>query len=216
MDKIYEISLFMLAAVSSADSPIPFLGPDAPNSRDQWKAVNITDNVGEKFHTRNGLSVIKVRKTCPALFPSFISGPLEERAWAWQERYCSVRTINFTEEEVRWICSSAESCECVGEMEDRQSKDIDRRNTTTFSDWHRIVTEYSQRQLTYGTDRLPALAGVASQFHTSLQSTYRAGLWEPDLPRNLAWYRREFSDCPTDIPSMIPSLDNEPLRGRGR
>lgn len=54
--------------------------------------------------------------------------------------------------------------------------------------WRQIVAQYSKRNLTYSTDRLPALAGIASRFHPLLRSEYLAGIWLSDFPHCLAWY----------------------------
>jgi hypothetical protein len=44
--------------------------------------------------------------------------------------------------------------------------------------WDELVRLYSLRKLTYITDKLPALSGVASRVHQLTQSRYLAGLWE--------------------------------------
>ena len=41
MGKLYENALFTIAAVSSRDSSVPFLGPDAPSMRDHWNTVDV-------------------------------------------------------------------------------------------------------------------------------------------------------------------------------
>src|SRR2546427_5892215 len=48
-----------------------------------------------------------------------------------------------------------------------------------------MVSEFTKRSLTGGTDQLPALSGVASVMHSALGSdsstSYLAGLWSHDL-----------------------------------
>jgi hypothetical protein len=55
--------------------------------------------------------------------------------------------------------------------------------------WRTIVQNYVQSELTYESDRLPALSGLARQFakHLPQQEEYLAGLWAGDLHRNLFW-----------------------------
>lgn len=220
MDKIYENALFTVAAVCSPNGQVPFLGPHAPSNRETWQAVNINidaENV-EPPKKANGLpqAQLKARKYEPYLFPDFFHGPLESRGWAWQERYLSVRIINFTKEEVRWHCKVSKTCECIGAVQPpdpqpqqrQESQADDSDSLSIIQQWRSIVTAYSQRGLTYTTDRLPALSGAASRFSTSLQSEYLGGMWLSDFPRALAWYRRELTNCSTGKPKMWRSLDN--------
>ena len=53
--------------------------------------------------------------------------------------------------------------------------------------WMDIVEGYTGRQLTYPTDSLPAISGVAQTFSQGLKDEYKAGLWSGDLPRQLLW-----------------------------
>lgn len=76
-----------------------------------------------------------------------------------------------------WLLISGEA---VGQ-EDQRVQSSDR--------WHNLVTEYSRRGLTYATDALPALSGLASRWALLNQPTsrYLAGLWESHLQRDLLW-----------------------------
>ena len=56
-----------------------------------------------------------------------------------------------------------------------------------FLQWYNVVAEYSTRSLTFSTDKLPAIAGIAKAFHTKFSATYIAGLWKEDLLAGLAW-----------------------------
>lgn len=55
--------------------------------------------------------------------------------------------------------------------------------------WDSIIKEYSQRELTFGKDRLPALAGLAARYGKETGYTYLAGLWREEMPQALLWYR---------------------------
>lgn len=57
-----------------------------------------------------------------------------------------------------------------------------------FEFWNRLVTTYSQMDLTNITDRLTALSGLASEFQRVTKARYLAGIWREDMPRALAWY----------------------------
>ena len=55
-----------------------------------------------------------------------------------------------------------------------------------FAAWYRIVKQYSRRALTYESDRLPAISGIARSIGSSTGFTYLAGIWAQD-PHGLAW-----------------------------
>jgi hypothetical protein len=64
--------------------------------------------------------------------------------------------------------------------------------------WEIILAQYSRRQLTYPSDKLPALSGLASQYAKLTDHNYLAGLWREDLARLLLW-------------SMNPQIAPRPL-----
>lgn len=57
--------------------------------------------------------------------------------------------------------------------------------------WAFLVEEYTQREITYEKDRLPALAGLASRYRQATGYTYLAGLWLEEMPRSLLWQRAD-------------------------
>lgn len=63
----------------------------------------------------------------------------------------------------------------------------------TFQEWTRIVKDYSQRRLSFSSDKLVALAGVAELIGQATESQrgepdpYLAGLWESSLMAGLSW-----------------------------
>jgi hypothetical protein len=56
------------------------------------------------------------------------------------------------------------------------------------SDWYIIVAEYTLCFLTQGSDKLPALSGLASIFKRNTIYTYLVGLWEEDFVSGLLWF----------------------------
>ena len=56
-----------------------------------------------------------------------------------------------------------------------------------YREWTDILTEYSARKLTKGSDKLPALSGLANLVARGSKDRYCAGLWWRDLRRGLLW-----------------------------
>jgi hypothetical protein len=116
--------------------------------------------------------------------------PVDGRGWTLQERLLSARYINFTSGEVQWGCQSARACECGQELYGDLYMPHEPED-----DWFRIVEEFSIRRLTTGTDKLPALAGIARKLSTALKwDWYGAGVWltkepTPFTARSLLWSR---------------------------
>ncbi|KAI6083048.1 hypothetical protein F4821DRAFT_245538 [Hypoxylon rubiginosum] len=63
--------------------------------------------------------------------------------------------------------------------------------------WTEIVEDYSERKLTYDTDKLAAMSGVASEIQNMTGNEYFAGIWKEDLLSQLLWKVRdpEYSIC---------------------
>ena len=53
--------------------------------------------------------------------------------------------------------------------------------------WARLVENYSARQLTYASDRLLAIGGIAQEMDCIQLGNYAAGLWQGLIPTNLLW-----------------------------
>ncbi len=53
--------------------------------------------------------------------------------------------------------------------------------------WLDIASKFSQLTLTYSTDGLPALSGLASRLSSHIDGPYFAGIWKDDLIRGLTW-----------------------------
>tara|TARA_R110002003_G_scaffold206_1_gene15740 strand:+ start:1482 stop:2342 length:861 start_codon:yes stop_codon:yes gene_type:complete len=71
-----------------------------------------------------------------------------------------------------------------------------------LSRWYRMIGKYSNMCLTYGSDRLPALSGIASRFATKLGDEYIAGMWRRDLVFGLIF---KVADPGSAFRSMNPS-----------
>lgn len=136
-----------------------------------------------------------------------MSLPLLWRGWALQEQVLSSMILHFTRDELLFECRSKLCCECSPTMTLGATETDDPGNwppwrrqgiTKLFqggradhpATWQGLVHNYSVRDLTYDSDILPGLSGVATvyqrHFHRDL-GRYLAGLWEEDLMSGLLW-----------------------------
>lgn len=84
----------------------------------------------------------------------------------------------------------------------------------SFYLYYRLIGQYSPRKLTFATDKLPALAGIANNVHMQSGSTYLAGLWEDDLAYGLLWRPSDPSETKSATVYRAPSWSWAHLEGQ--
>ncbi len=112
-----------------------------------------------------------------------------DRGWVYQEQELSARKLLFGRHMVHFECGRIEMSE-NGEtcMHLPQNADWAAMNLEQVYGWFREgVQMYSARNLTFESDRLPALAGLARHVSEFTGSKYLAGLWMENLPFGLLW-----------------------------
>lgn len=56
-----------------------------------------------------------------------------------------------------------------------------------YHTWYSTIYSYCMRRLTFGKDKLPALAGIAWRFQAITEDEYLVGHWRKELARSLFW-----------------------------
>lgn len=151
---------------------------------------------------------------------SFNRDPLQERGWTIQERLLAPRVLHFGSKQVFWECSEANCCELhprsvdVLYQEDKgdelppktlgprapwkhllDSPDhlvVEDPVRQLFTDWYGILMQYTECKLSFPSDKLVAISGVAKDMEERLaelgqDTDYLAGLWRCELPQSLVW-----------------------------
>ncbi|KAK5659916.1 hypothetical protein OQA88_13380 [Cercophora sp. LCS_1] len=135
--------------------------------------------------------------------------PLSQRSWTLQESLLARRHICYGEEQIFWRCpegfKSADGLLQETKLEYQAPtkmypqllwavrEDLFFYNLTQaqkrpiFDEYYALIETYSERQLTFASDKLPALSGLARRLHYHLEGFYLAGLWSEDLHRGLLW-----------------------------
>ena len=159
--------------------------------------------------------------------------PLHRRAWAYQERLLSARSVHFGSDQLYWGCFHSLASESwpslssfkpghPGYIPNSVTGATERGDKTTISwmfnqsmlvkkrwsdAWNICVARYSQGELTYPTDKLIALQGLANFFSEFYQDRYISGHFLSSLPSSLLWYRdRSSSRRPVELfESIAPS-----------
>jgi hypothetical protein len=68
------------------------------------------------------------------------------------------------------------------------SDDAPKLYYTELDIWAQLVATYTSLSLSFESDRLPALSGLAQRMVEVKKSAYLAGLWRRDLPCRLLWF----------------------------
>ena len=131
--------------------------------------------------------------------------PINSRSWALQECFMSPRMLIYSSQQLFWLCPRVwgkdggriskamyfRSAIPLAYSADIPPKDLSIRSLSSVpltTDWIGIVREYTLRNITNPSDKLPALSGLAAYFSERLQDRYLAGLWERTLRENLCWF----------------------------
>jgi len=145
--------------------------------------------------------------------------PLHRRAWVLQERLLSARTLYFGPFELHWECHECEASETWPDgvlWWDRRAPS-DKTVKSAFFDltlvtpgsgvndksyierfyqiWNWVLTTYSTSNLTFDSDILIAISGLAKSIEDRTGLTFFAGLWKELLPLDLLWCFYEYWKC---------------------
>lgn len=122
---------------------------------------------------------------------------LKTRGWAFQELLLSPRVLHFTTTAMAFECDTCTIMERGPGSDSLFGFDQGRKRLVYAADslhlkyydrWLQIVQSYSHLKLTYDSDRLPALSGIACLVASKTDDEYVAGLWKKDIPAGLLWY----------------------------
>jgi hypothetical protein len=133
--------------------------------------------------------------------------PLNRRGWVLQERFLSPRILHFGKDQLLWECQEMQIAESISFVDslsicsNRTDGSCPYRNLLTLDTsipaerclardaWYELIEQYTRSQLTYESDRFPAIAGITARFRSILNDKCIAGLWEKTLPEDLLWRR---------------------------
>lgn len=191
MASVYRNCFVTLSAMDAESSTAGFLKPRSSRQ----VIVN-----GDFAVRRELLPIADVLERCR----------LNTRAWCMQERLLSPALLHFSQEQLFWECRAGVSSEVEGKsslssyptvstasfnyvttdfITLRQTFGSTTAPTTDLAVWYKLVEEFSTRALTFGADKLPALAGAAERFRANGVGGdyYVAGLWAAQMPHGLCW-----------------------------
>ncbi|PQE20504.1 hypothetical protein CJF30_00001818 [Rutstroemia sp. NJR-2017a BBW] len=121
------------------------------------------------------------------------------RGWTYQETALSTRLLVLTSARTYVVCNNVTFSERIGEYQawgsNRNLMSLLTSRTVLasssinqiYDSWLKMVQSYSDRKLTFATDKFPALSGLAERVSKVTQDDYIAGIWRKDMLRGLFW-----------------------------
>lgn len=138
-----------------------------------------------------------------------IMKPLNRRAWALQEALLSPRILSYGYTDIIWRCQSeglmkslngSGTCQPLpkGIFKNHSAKENESCEPLVkrASLWNSIVQDYTKRELSFTSDRMNAISGIASELSSYWKDEYIAGIWKTTAVQNLAWTRWQPSPWP--------------------
>jgi hypothetical protein len=139
-------------------------------------------------------------------FRDIQSSPLSKRAWTVQEMFLAPRVLHFAAEVVHWECMELctteslptlfniipESDSIILKSSLRHDLPEQDKARVLYDAWYQLVIAYSSGTLTFTSDRIIAIAGLAGIFCRLLglsEGDYLCGIWRPQLEHDLMWKR---------------------------
>ncbi|KAE8453902.1 hypothetical protein EG329_007678 [Mollisiaceae sp. DMI_Dod_QoI] len=199
MREVYRNAAFNISADASP-SPSSGIFASANSRRSLNDAVIKLPFRSSKDHITGEVSFHR------DVFPSQTKLPLQERAWVLQESTFSPRRIRYLASGIQWTCETIRSAyeedpileRIIGHRTDPHSifqmprvqaddAEAQTRRNEILAWWYERLRDYLGRQITFLTDRLPAIAGVAKEVAERTGYHYRCGLWEEDFLSGLLW-----------------------------
>ncbi|KAK0714414.1 heterokaryon incompatibility protein-domain-containing protein [Apiosordaria backusii] len=182
MHRIYLGASFTIVAANAVTSLDGFLAP-REKYRPSIISARLDDNVFREI-----LAVPK-----PDTLREY---NLFTRGWTFQETQLSTRILAYGSRELHVLHSSERSIyydDCSDDPVAQMTRHLDPGNQQFgYAEhplgWGTIVSKYSERFLTDGLDKLPAISAIAEEYSLTKSVTeYYAGLWKEDFLQQCLW-----------------------------
>ena len=127
----------------------------------------------------------------PGIYDTSVThSTLAKRAWVLQERLLSPRILHFTNEELFWECRSLLACDSFPEKipgELLRGFQFWDNSLPIYEMWQTVIWLYTQANLSFQSDKLVAVSGIARVAQKHSNDDYLAGMWRHEMEAQLCW-----------------------------
>ncbi|KAK4182468.1 heterokaryon incompatibility protein-domain-containing protein [Podospora australis] len=135
------------------------------------------------------------------------NSPLHQRSWVMQEVLLTTRNLSLTKNQLWFECSEFDACETYPNgvppawlAPDHRAQilglDSGEDLAAIYRRWLQVVEKYAACFLTFPSDKMIALAGIAQHYQALLPGDeYLAGNWRSQLPQVLQWSTHKTRRC---------------------
>ncbi|EEU34248.1 uncharacterized protein NECHADRAFT_85531 [Fusarium vanettenii 77-13-4] len=186
MENVFAFAHCTLAATSAKDCNQGFLSRSAESS------VKLTDP------DSNPAPFFNIKETENDFNKDVTQGPLNKRAWVFQERVLSRRTIHFTAQQTYFECGSNVWCEAMGPEQSLESP-LQKLQLRLFepggfsqkedSLFETCFSQYSSLDITNCRDRPAGIMGLESRLAESYETASLYGILLSSFYNSLFWHR---------------------------
>lgn len=186
MARIYQKSSMTIVAASASSAKDGFLHrPKAPTFFVDPFCININAEDGTTTSLEFGY-----RETYKTGMD-----PINSRAWTLQERTLSPRMLIFSGSGVMWMCKELHFNPAAppDTGPPYQTALPDKTGDQAFDEehirekWMAIRADFTEMDLTYCRDKLPAISALAAEVQRRTSWIYLAGIWKENLFSELHW-----------------------------
>ncbi|VUC27772.1 unnamed protein product [Clonostachys rosea] len=194
MEQVYSSAFIVITAASSPNPETAILGPREAEWLPKIFELPVTPDAIVRIvaRKRHILAAPMEQGQCEPPFANIGTdlkriGPLYNRGWCFQEAYLAYRNLQFTPGAIVFECKTHRKSE--DQLPPYPSTISNAQQSVDLTEqWHRIVKSFTSRQLTYGSDKLPAIGGAARTMPQAQTTQYVAGLWRSTLLFDLMWH----------------------------
>ncbi|KAF2133641.1 HET-domain-containing protein [Dothidotthia symphoricarpi CBS 119687] len=117
-----------------------------------------------------------------------LESPLNSRAWCLQERLFATAMLHVGREQMFFECLHYNVGEDGSRSHWATQLPADRYGPPSLiAHWYGLVYEFQRRNITMGSDKLPAISALAARFQERSGFHYVAGLFEEQILQGLCW-----------------------------
>jgi hypothetical protein len=196
MHMVYSNSYCNIAASHAEDSTKGLFRDRNPHALCSTE-VNICTS---SYYTTKKARQVCVLANDDMIADSMDHCPLSKRGWVLQERVLAPRVLHFARDQIFFECRTHIASELYNAgvpdsyhefpLASMKANDAFRKEDldSWYEMWQTWIEAYSLMSLTYPSDKLIAISGVAKMVQSVVGDEYVAGMWRKDLLYQLVWH----------------------------